>query len=100
MKINKGIKKLMGLSIADLKVFNLLYKNLLKQYDTEQMSNKLKVNKTTVQRAVKKLYEIDFITKKQINLDGGGYKFIYMAKSEYKIRIAIEKKLKGCFNEM
>lgn len=62
---------------------------------SESLSEKLKKDLTTIQKALKSLVEKELVIRKQINLDGGGYKFIYQSISKEDIKIKIETNLKS-----
>ena len=76
----------LGLTKADSKVMNFLVKNSIESFTTEEISEQLGLNLTTIQRAVKKLHEKEIIERKQENLSGGGYKFRYEIRSKKEIR--------------
>ena len=82
--MNKILKEILGLAKADCDVLDYLI-TVRKQPQKDQTRNcdeiaeHFGINLTTVQRAVKKLFEKDLIIKKQINLKGGGYQFEYQA---------------------
>ena len=54
--------------------------------DTDYLSKALKLDISTVQRSVKKLYEKEILQRSQQNLDGGGYVFMYKVYSRAKIK--------------
>jgi predicted transcriptional regulator len=54
--------------------------------DTDYLSKALKLDISTVQRSVKKLYEKEILQRSQQNLDGGGYVFKYKVNSRAKIK--------------
>lgn len=85
-KISEIVKCAFGLTKADYKVMEFFLKNSERDFTTEDISKKLKFNLSTMQRAVKKLHENKVIQRKQNNLDGGGYVFIYRAKEKKEIR--------------
>ncbi len=45
-----------------------------------------KKDRTTIQKAVKKLVRKDIVAKHQVNLDGGGYTFVYSIKNKELLR--------------
>ena len=74
--MDKELKNMLDLPKADVKVFKIICKNDI-EYDCDTLSEKLGLNVTTVQRAVKRLYELNLIKRNQTNLSGGGYLFTY-----------------------
>ena len=89
--LDEIIKCGFGLTKAE---YNLLIKALeyKEEYFTaEELSDKTKLNLSTVQRAVKKLYEQNVFERKQNNLDGGGYIFIYKVIPRSELRKLLMK---------
>ena len=84
-KIEEVIKCSLGLTKADLKVMVLLTKNSTKWYTTDLIAEKMELNLSTAQRAVKKLHEKDILKRMQNNLDGGGYVYAYQVKDKDQI---------------
>ncbi len=78
----------LGLTAADFKVMNFLITEF-NDFTTEDIAKKLKLNLSTVQRAVKKLHEKKIIQRNQKNLDSGGYVFVYRTESKQAIKKVI-----------
>jgi predicted transcriptional regulator len=55
-------------------------------FTTEEFSDRLGFEKSTVQRSVKKLHEKGLLFRSQINQSHGGYIFYYRIKDRDKIR--------------
>ncbi|MCA9478697.1 MAG: HTH domain-containing protein [Nanoarchaeota archaeon] len=71
--------------------YNLLL-FLLSQHDSlsaTQIGEMTKKDRTTIQKAIKKLFEKDLVLKHQVNLDTGGYTFVYKVKNRDYIRQTI-----------
>lgn len=79
------IKCSLGLTKADLQVFEFLLQHE-GSYNTDMIARKLKVDPSTVQRAVKKLHEKNLVKRTQVNLSGGGYTFEYEINDKKAIR--------------
>lgn len=47
-----------------------------------EIASKLGKDRTTVQKAVKVLYDKQLITRRQMNLDNGGYTYYYLMKDK------------------
>jgi predicted transcriptional regulator len=75
-----------GLSKADFKLMNFVIEHDEKSFTTHELAKKLKFNLSTMQRSVKKLHEAGIIERRQNNLSGGGYLFVYKAKEKRIIR--------------
>ena len=85
------IKCGLGLTKAELKIMNFFLDNLSKDFTTTNLSKTLKFNLTTVQKAVKKLYEKKIIIRHQKNLGPGGYLYVYECNSKMNIRKIIKE---------
>lgn len=69
-----------------------LFLFLLEQEDSlsaSQIGEQMKKDRTTVQKAIKKLVVKDLVQKFQINLDTGGYTFVYKIRNKDFIRTTI-----------
>ncbi len=80
------VKCELGLTKSELKIFEFFIKNYPKSFDTSTISRKTKLNLTTIQKAVKKLYTQKIILRQQKNLFNGGYNYIYVCNSKIKIK--------------
>jgi predicted transcriptional regulator len=72
----------------------LILKHLLysKEEETiEEVMKSIKRDRTTIQRSVKKLHERDLIKRRQLNLDKGGYVFIYSSKPKQELKDKVRK---------
>ena len=76
---NKNINKIKGLLRKEL---NVVYK-------------KLNFKISIIQKVLKKLYEKEILIRKQINLEKGGYVFIYSIKDKKQIKKIIMKIIKS-----
>ena len=85
-KLDEVVKCGLGMTKADMVVFKFLVANLTEEFTTEELSKKLGLNLTTIQRAVKKLHEAEVLHRTQKNLEGGGYLFYYHSKGKKKIK--------------
>jgi predicted transcriptional regulator len=85
-KVEDVIKCALNLTRADLKVMKYFLNETEQWVDTESLSNALKLDISTIQRSVKKLYEKEILQRSQQNLDGGGYVFRYKIHSRSKIK--------------
>lgn len=57
----------------------------------EEIMKKIKKDRTTIQRGVKRLFEQDLIKRRQINLAKGGYVFVYSPKSKRELKEKVYK---------
>lgn len=88
--LDEIIKCGLNLTKADIKVMRHLLK-IDRWCTADTMAEHLGLNLSTVQRAVKKLYEKDLVTRTQDNLSGGGYIFQYRIKGKEHISGIIRK---------
>jgi len=77
INLDEAIKHIYCLSKAAMDVLKFIRNNGDSLHTTEELARKLKLNLSTVQRAVKKLYDCGLLTMKQDNLKGGGYILLY-----------------------
>lgn len=94
-KLEEVIKCGLGLSRADCKLMQFLIEYDEHEFTTEELAKKLGFNLSTVQRSVKKLHEKEVIYRKQENLSGGGYIFLYKSKEKKVIRKIIMDVVEG-----
>ena len=57
----------------------------------EEVMKKIRRDRTTIQRGVKRLFEKGLIKRRQINLDKGGYVFIYSSKPKMELKDKVFK---------
>lgn len=65
---------------------------LLTQQDSlsaTQIGEMTKKDRTTIQKAIKKLFEKELVLKHQVNLESGGYTFVYKVKNRDYLRQTI-----------
>jgi len=79
--INEIIKCSLGLSRADYKLFNFLLGSG-EELTTSDISEKIGLDRTTVQKSVKSLVGKGVVVRLQENLDKGGYMFRYRIKDK------------------
>lgn len=84
--LDEIIKCGLGLTRADMRLFLHMLKNCDERYAAEDLADALRVNKSTAQRALKRLHERGVISRHQNNLQGGGYVFIYQAQKKDVIK--------------
>ena len=65
------------------------------RFTTEDLAKKLELDKSTIQRAVKKMHEKDLLTRSQINQTVGGYIFLYKIKDKQNLRKIVLNTLEG-----
>ncbi len=84
-RLEEVVKCALALTKADYKLLDYMMKQ--KQwFTTEELAKTLKLNLSTIQRSVKKLYEKEILERKQNNLDGGGYLFVYNIRDQKAVR--------------
>ena len=74
-----------NLSKGEFSILKTLLSNK-KYFSTQELEDLTALDRSTVQRGVKKLYESQLLERSQINLNGGGYQFSYKIKSKNEIR--------------
>lgn len=86
--LEEVVKCSLGLSRSEFRLLKFLIEND-DQFTTEELAKKLKVDKSTIQRGVKKLHEKKLVSRGQINQTVGGYLFLYRIKDKDNIRKVI-----------
>lgn len=79
------IKCGLGLTRSELLVMDYFLSHR-RECITIGISKRTGLNLTTVQKAVKKLYEKGVVVRHQKNLEGGGYVYTYEGASKDKVR--------------
>lgn len=99
LDIEEVVKCSLGLSKSDYKILKYLIKNT-SSHSTEELASKIGLDKSTVQRSVKKLREKNLVSRGQINKSVGGYLFTYKIKEKEKIRKMITQIIDGWVNNV
>ncbi len=101
--IEQILKCAFSLTKKEIEILKFFISNPNNSYETSDLSNELKIDITTSQKACKKLFEKNILNKSQKNLKTGGYVFIYSLsnKKEIKSHIMeiISKWIKNVENE-
>ena len=79
-----------GLNKTELIIMKQLLKNR-GEHAIEEIMKNVKKDRTTIQRGVKRLFEKGLIKRRQINLDKGGYVFIYSSKPKVELKDKVFK---------
>lgn len=79
------IKCTFGLNKTELELFLFLTKSS-KCETVQTVSKNLELDRTTIQKSLKKLLEKEIIERRQNNLDNGGYVFLYCVKKKPEIK--------------
>jgi len=79
-----------GLNKTELQIMKFLLEEK-EEKTIEEIIKIIKKDRTTVQRAVKKLFEKDLIKRRQINLKNGGYVFVYSPKAKAELKEKVYK---------
>ncbi len=83
--LEEVIKCSLGLSKAEFRLLKFMVEHE-KKFTTDELAKKLNLDKSTIQRSVKKLHEKNILTRSQINQSAGGYVFLYRVKDKTNIR--------------
>lgn len=84
------VKCSLGLTKVELELFRFFLHHK-ESFSSAQLAKKLKVDVSTVQRGVKKLYEVGVIIRNQENLSNGGYVFAYCIADKKKITALVKQ---------
>jgi len=104
--LNEVIRCGLGISRAEYRIFKVFLSKKGNYFKTEEISKILNLDISTVQRAVKKLHDLEVLQRNQNNLSGGGYVFMYEIRDKKEIREKIlstinswNKKVEAEFDE-
>lgn len=89
IELEEVVRCSLNLSRADYKLMSFLMDCDCKEFNTKELSKRLKIDLTTAQRSVKSLYEKGIISRLQKNLYSGGYVFVYKIKNKHEIKTKI-----------
>lgn len=84
--LDQIIKCSFGLTKAEYSLLTSALEYKEEYFTAEELSKKIGLNLSTVQRGVKKLYEEKVLQRKQNNLEGGGYIYIYKVIPRQELR--------------
>ena len=73
------------LNKTDYKLFNFLIKKK-KYLSINEISEEMKLERTTIQKSLKRLFEKNIVLRLQKNIDSGGYMFVYKIKDKELIK--------------
>ena len=62
-----------------------------KKYTAFQISELMKLDRTTIQKAVKNLVDKELVIRLQRNIPGGGYTFLYVINDKREIKEKIKR---------
>lgn len=91
--IEEIIKCSLGLTKAEFEIFRFMLEHS-EEYNTQDISKKKNLELSTVQRTLKKLVDKEVVHRRQINLEQGGYIYVYSIKNKKAIREKINSLLK------
>jgi predicted transcriptional regulator len=92
--IEEVVKCSLGLSKSEFRLLKFLMVHET-NFTTEELSEKLDLDKSTIQRAVKKMHGKGLLTRGQINQSVGGYVFLYRVKNKPAIRKIVLDTVEG-----
>jgi predicted transcriptional regulator len=78
------------LSKTELKIFLYLLK-INKSIPSVDIANQIELDRTTIQKSLKKLLEKGIVDRRQNNLDNGGYVFLYSVKKKEELKTQMKE---------
>jgi predicted transcriptional regulator len=87
--LDEVIKCSLGLTKAEYKLLSRLMQGR-DWKTTSELAKQSKYSLSAIQRCMKTLYEKGVVERKQVNLEGGGYTYIYRVKDRTELRKVIE----------
>jgi predicted transcriptional regulator len=86
----------LSLKKSEYKIFEVLLKSK-ENLTIQQLSDKLKLDRTTIQKILKVLTSKGLILRYQQNLENGGYIFNYTIKNKLEVKNFIKSALKAWY---
>jgi predicted transcriptional regulator len=62
-----------------------------KRFTAIQISELMKLDRTTIQKAISQLVDKELVKRKQKNISGGGYTFLYLIEDRKEIKSKIKE---------
>jgi len=84
--LDEVIRCSLNLSKKEYGILEYFIKNSNKRFTPLEISNKFKIGLSTSQRAIKKMYDKELLTRTQKNLNKGGYIFVYSVKEKLLLK--------------
>ena len=75
-----------NLNKTEYKILIFLLKNKGKIFTISQLSKRMRLERSTIQKGIKNLTEKRLVKRLQKNLSGGGYIYLYQVKNEQEIK--------------
>lgn len=85
-KLDEVIRCGLGITKADYDVMKMMLRKNNAWLSTHELLQQSQFNLSTIQRAVKKLHDKGIIERRQDNLEGGGYVYLYKVRSKKEIK--------------
>lgn len=82
IELDEVVKCSLNLSNADFRLISFFVKHPDNDFSTLELSKKLDLDKSTIQRGVKKLHGKGLLFRRQLNQSAGGYLFRYRIKDK------------------
>ena len=82
-----------GITKTEYNIFEFLTKK--QDITVEDMTEELKKDRTTIQKAVKSLVDKGIVIRRQRNIDMGGYQYIYSLKDKQELKKQIKEIIKS-----
>ena len=85
IELSELIRCSFNLNKTDFTVFDFFIKNK-DEHSVSEVSKILKLERSSVQKAIKNLVERNLVQRWQVNLEKGGYSFLYSIKNKKHIK--------------
>jgi predicted transcriptional regulator len=92
--LDEVVKCILMLSKSEFRILKFLAEHDGK-FTTENLSKKLNLDKSSIQRSIKKLHEKNLVVRSQANQSVGGYLFLYRIKDKNLIKKMVTDMLGG-----
>ncbi|MBT4257727.1 MarR family transcriptional regulator [archaeon] len=86
IELKELIRCSFSLTKSEFIIIDFLIKNEKEEFSSKEISTNLKLDLSTVQRALKKMHSKELLRRGQKNLSPGGYIYFYQIKNKSEIK--------------
>jgi len=98
IRLDELIRCSFDLNKTEYRIFHFLVKHKSQAYSIKEIAKKLNLDRTSIQKGMKKLIERNLVVRRQTNLKNGGFIYYYLLKDKAQIKNEIKKLLDNWTN--
>ena len=95
IELKELIRCSFSLTKSEFFIIDFLIRNEKEEFSSQELSSKLKLDLSTIQRALKKMHSKELLRRGQKNLSPGGYIYFYQVKDKNEIKKKLSKIIDG-----